>query len=183
VFTPCFDADTFLVGSTRKSKWRCEFLSVRSEVISETKMKVFSFTGFSFLLFLFPVSLFLSSVSAFSPTGSIRHPVKFIIGSVFSFIFVSGYRGGLLVDHGKIGTWHERSKIGVSFCFMLGFLIFGMPWNVRILAYWEFWFYFICFALLASVIWLIVIFFFFFFLSYWIFQGREKRIWVVNSLK
>ncbi|ESW15007.1 hypothetical protein PHAVU_007G036200 [Phaseolus vulgaris] len=45
-------------------------------------MKGFSFIGFSFLLLLFPVSLFLSSVSAFSPAGSIRHPVKFIIGEV-----------------------------------------------------------------------------------------------------
>jgi len=70
------------------------------------------------------VSLFLSSVSAFSPAGSIRHPVKFIIGSFFSFVFVSEYGDGLRVDHGKIGSWNERSKFGVSFCSMLGFLIF-----------------------------------------------------------
>lgn len=38
-----------------------------------TIMKAFSFSGVWILLFL-------SSVSAFSPTGSIRHPVKFIIG-------------------------------------------------------------------------------------------------------
>ncbi|RDX92327.1 hypothetical protein CR513_25554, partial [Mucuna pruriens] len=43
-------------------------------------MKAFSFNGFSLLLFLFTISLFLSSVSPFSPTGSIPHHVKFIIG-------------------------------------------------------------------------------------------------------
>jgi len=46
---------------------------VSSEVSLENEMKVFPFIGFLFL-----VALFLSSVSAFSPTGSIRHRVKFI---------------------------------------------------------------------------------------------------------
>lgn len=76
----------------------------------------FSFNGFCFLLFLFIVSLFLSSVSAFSPTGSIRHRFKFIIGLIFSFVVVSEYGHGSGVDRAKVGTWWERSKLGVSFC-------------------------------------------------------------------
>lgn len=59
-----------------------------------TIMKAFSFSGVWILLFL-------SSVSAFSPTGSIRHPVKFIIGSCLSFVVISEYADGLCVDLGK----------------------------------------------------------------------------------
>ncbi|KAH1231034.1 hypothetical protein GmHk_10G030363 [Glycine max] len=77
-------------------------------------MKASSFNGFWILLLLFPVSLFLSSVSAFSPTGSIRHPVKFIIGSCLSFVVISEYADGLCVDLGKgeeeenLGSWKSE---------------------------------------------------------------------------
>ncbi|KAK7280371.1 hypothetical protein RJT34_25435 [Clitoria ternatea] len=43
-------------------------------------MKALSSIGFSFFLFFFSISLFLSSVSALSPTGSVVHQVKFILG-------------------------------------------------------------------------------------------------------
>lgn len=73
-------------------------------LFQHTIMKASSFNGFWILLLLFPVSLFLSSVSAFSPTGSIRHPVKFIIGSCFSFVVISEYGDGFCVDRGKFRT-------------------------------------------------------------------------------
>ena len=65
--------------------------------LRHTIMKAFSFSGVWILLFL-------SSVSAFSPTGSIRHPVKFIIGSCFSFVVISEYGDGFCVDRGKFRT-------------------------------------------------------------------------------
>lgn len=46
-------------------------------------MKAFSFNGFSVLLLLFGFLLSLSSISAFSSTGSINHPIKFFIGLCF----------------------------------------------------------------------------------------------------
>ncbi|KAK7343459.1 hypothetical protein VNO77_12218 [Canavalia gladiata] len=43
-------------------------------------MKALIFNGFWFLLFLFPILLSLSSISALSSTGLIGHPIKFILG-------------------------------------------------------------------------------------------------------
>ncbi|KAI5401269.1 uncharacterized protein LOC127093973 [Lathyrus oleraceus] len=57
-------------------------------------MKVFSFNGFSVLLLLFGFLLSLSSISAFSSTGSINHPIKFFIG------------GGGEVN---IGSWKNKA--------------------------------------------------------------------------
>ncbi|XP_004496987.1 uncharacterized protein [Cicer arietinum] len=59
-------------------------------------MKAISFNGFSLLLLLFVFLLSLSSISALSPTGSINHSIKFIIG------------GG----EGNLGSWqNEATKV------------------------------------------------------------------------